>query len=583
MCRYAKLFLVHYVLSASIGIFGLCFFALAQAQDANNGEEFVNIEKSKKADTTALKRSYAKADIPLQIILSPVTPAEKSAFASRPKNEPLRIGFKRDIPAPYNEDLKPLLSWVASPEGGHTAVFTVTSPDASALRLALQTPRMDQGVEVRFFNASMDKVFGPYTAKDMLSSIHAKANGDAADDAAKKGKEELLFWSPVIEGATVGVEIYLPPKSDPQSFSVLLSMVSHLVKSPLDADQKDLGDIGSSGFCNIDLACRATTPSKLGNAVAKILFTENGDTYICTGTLLSDKESDSSIPYFMTANHCISTLPVADTVNSYWFFQRSRCNGPNPTSVTQRTRGAELIKAGASSDFSFLQLNDTLPSGVIYAGWSSAVLTPSSTVIGIHHPNGDLKKWSRGRDTGFANFQGPVNGSGSYIRVIWSQGTTESGSSGSALFDTAGRFRGNLTGGYASCSNQNAPDYYGRFDRTYPFVKRWLALPPTSLSCGQTISSSVQQFDSKEYKIKLTSAKAKLTLNLTNLTKDADLRVRRNNRPTLRTYSCASLRYGTASETCTLSNSGNNSYYVRVRGYSSGSTGFKLRASCAAR
>ncbi len=232
------------------------------------------------------------------------------------------------------------------------------------------------------------------------------------------------------------------------------------------------------------------------------------------------------------------------------------------------------------SDFTFLQLNHTPPTGVFYAGWSSAALAIPSTVIGIHHPIGDLKKWSKGSATGFANYSQNVNGNGSHIRIIWSEGVTEGGSSGSGLFDMAGRFRGNLHGGGSSCSTPNQPDWYGRFDRTYPSIKRWLYLHPTTLSCGRTVNSSVQQRDSKEYKIVAPSAYSKLTISLSNLTKDADLYVRRNNRPTLNNYNCRPYRTGTTPETCVLNNSGNNSYYIRVRGYSSGSTGFAIKVTC---
>ena len=40
---------------------------------------------------------------------------------------------------------------------------------------------------------------------------------------------------------------------------------------------------------------------------------------------------------------------------------------------------------------------------------------------------------------------------------------TEGGSSGSPLYDSLGRIIGTLTGGLASCSNQEDPDYYGKF------------------------------------------------------------------------------------------------------------------------
>jgi hypothetical protein len=42
-------------------------------------------------------------------------------------------------------------------------------------------------------------------------------------------------------------------------------------------------------------------------------------------------------------------------------------------------------------------------------------------------------------------------------------GVTEGGSSGSPIFDVYGRIIGTLTGGQASCTSTQAPDYYGKF------------------------------------------------------------------------------------------------------------------------
>ena len=563
----------------SIGILGFCLASLVYAQEFVDGERYMDTGKAAAAQTKALKQVNQKTDISLRITLSPVMPAEKAALAAR-KDQPLKIGFGRDIPPPYDKNLEPLITWTAHPEGGNTAAFTVTSPGARAMRLALVVPRVEQGVEVRFFNAGLGQVLGPFTAKDISSPSQQKARGSMSANkvSAKPDGEEFIFWSPVIEGETIGVEIYLPASVDPGGFSISIPQVSHLVHSMSYTSKKSLSDIGSSGSCNIDLACRSTVPGDLGDAVAKIIYTEDGFSFLCTGTLLVDNERDSFIDYFITAHHCINSQAAARTVNTYWFFERSRCSGPKPTSVIQRTRGAELVSTGANSDFTFLQLNDNAPVGVLYAGWNAGSLAASSTVIGIHHPSGDLKKWSRGRNTGFADFGGNVNGRGSHLRVIWSQGITEGGSSGSGVFDAAGRFRGNLEGGDSSCSARNQPDWYGRFDLTYPSVKRWLYLHPVTLSSGVAVNASVKKGDSREYKIVTTGAHTRLTVSLSNLSRDADLYVRRGDRPTLTTYHCRPFRRGAAAETCALSNSGMRTYYIRVRGYS-GTTAFRIRAT----
>ncbi len=187
-------------------------------------------------------------------------------------------------------------------------------------------------------------------------------------------------------------------------FPIRAPKIQHLAYSFQYPNEKRLSDIGNSASCNIDVKCRDTVPDNLSAAVAKILFSDAEGSYLCTGTLLNDNDSSSWIPYFMTANHCLSKQSVANTINSYWFFERADCGGPDPTSVIHFAGGADLLATGANSDFTFLRLRDNqisnLP-GIQFAGWSTTNPT-GRTVTGIHHPQGDLKKWSQGTADGYA-------------------------------------------------------------------------------------------------------------------------------------------------------------------------------------
>ena len=157
---------------------------------------------------------------------------------------------------------------------------------------------------------------------------------------------------------------------------------------------KDLSDIGTSGYCNIDVACTDWIGSYAERSVAKMLFTEGWYTYLCTGTILNDLDPTTQIPYFITAHHCISTQAAASNLITYWNFQKSRCYGPNPSMVTQLTGGAKLLSTGSSTDYTLLRLYQNPPSGTGFAGWTAAPVDYGSEVVGIHHPQGDLKKIS---------------------------------------------------------------------------------------------------------------------------------------------------------------------------------------------
>ena len=537
--------------------------AYAVSVEGVEGSSRPAVKKIDKETAPTLKAVYQKSHVSFNIQLPPVTEEEKNIKSD--KGGPLQVGFGRNIPTPYDKNIKNYLNWQTLASGGLVTAFTVTSPGAAAIRIALRMKKIPQGTEIRFFSILNPKqIFGPFMEHDLI----------------KKSKNKKLpvatYWSPVIEGETVGVEVYVPSSDAAAAVSFTISQVSHLVYSARNTNEKDLcekdlSDIGNSGTCNIDVVCRTTT--QVRNAVAKIIYTSGGSTYLCTGTLLNDLDDDSYISYFMTANHCVNTQEEADTIDSYWLFERQTCGGDAPTAVAQRTGGGELISTGATTDYSFLQLDAELPAGVYYSGWRSVSLAKNVPVTCIHHPQGDLKKWSQGSNTGFADYLGSVNNSGNYMRVVWSNGVTEGGSSGAPLFDSDYRFRGNLKGGNSSCSTSTYPDWYGRFDLTYPDVRPWLWVGPTDMVKNTVYTGTVASKASKEYKIVATSD---LELKLYGLSQDADLYVRAGDRPTLDVYDCCPYNSGTAEETCYLA--GGKTYYVRVRGWSDGNTSFSLQA-----
>ncbi len=565
-------------------VFSLLTLISMGAHGASVSSEVYKDNTKDTLQTPALKgKGYKKEAMSLNILLDSVTYTEKAQLSTA-KNQPLKIGFGRDLPSHYRGDLQPLLTWTPKADGAQIGTFSVTSPGAKALRLALQAERLPEGVEVRFFSFSLpEQVFGPFTRRDIMKQALQRESANEKKPLSKGStvstEDEALFWSPVIEGDTLGVEIFAPSLEAQYALSLKLVQVSHLAYSLLSPDEKSLSDIGRSGSCNIDVVCQ-TIPGNLQNAVAKIIFSEGGATFLCTGSLLNDSEPDSATPYFITANHCLDTQAAASTVNSFWFFERAACNGINPTSIThQLTGGGDLLETGTVSDYTLLLLRDPLPSGVTFAGWTDEPLAANTPLIGVHHPAGDLKKWSQGLSTGFADFGGSVNGTGTHIQVVWSQGTTEGGSSGSGIFDAQGLYRGNLHGGFASCEAPSAPDYYGRFDITYQYLRRWLSDMPIPLTSGTQVTDTVESGQWKEYRINVTADQTQLRFELSGLSQDADLYVRRGIRPTNDAYDCRPFLGETSPETCTLNNDGENVYYIGVQGYDPGSTAFTVKAT----
>jgi hypothetical protein len=133
-----------------------------------------------------------------------------------------------------------------------------------------------------------------------------------------------------------------------------------------------------------------------------------------------------------------------------------------------------------------------VPETAYFLGFETNAQIPGTQTVCIHHPRGEYKRISFGRLTTDARGeQGPLKPLSRFYENLWSQGTTEPGSSGSPLIraDT-GRVIGQLYGGYASCSVPNEPDYFGRFDVTYPLVEMYLGASPLDVDGSGRIDVS---------------------------------------------------------------------------------------------
>ncbi|MEP7276563.1 MAG: serine protease, partial [Betaproteobacteria bacterium] len=241
---------------------------------------------------------------------------------------------------------------------------------------------------------------------------------------------------------------------------------------------KDIRDIGASESCEIDVACVMPQSTALRNsakAVAKIVYTqEDGVTYLCSGTLVNDLIA-SNTPYFFTANHCINSATAARTINAYWFFDAVTCGSTAVPPYVQQATGSSLLARSEDWDWALVRLVVPPPAGTFFSAWRAEPVATQATVSVLHHPSGDLKKWAQGISPGYQSF---TDGS-SFIKAVYSQGTTEGGSSGAALitFNATGGFyevRGALFGGEASCSNLAGTDIYSRLDNMLPLTRQYL-------------------------------------------------------------------------------------------------------------
>jgi V8-like Glu-specific endopeptidase len=274
------------------------------------------------------------------------------------------------------------------------------------------------------------------------------------------------YASPYVLGERARFELRVPAAQRAE-VELQLASVTHGYRGlweALEPGQK-------SGSCNVDTACAAGDAWREQiDAVGHYTFSQGSSSYVCTGTLIGNTAATTT-PYFLTANHCMSSQTVVSSIVVYWNYQSGTCRTPGSSSsgtplsrsiASHSQSGAMLRATNSASDFTLIELNTAVPldANPFFSGWDRSGSTPSSAV-GIHHPAGHEKRIAVENDDLQVSAYGGGSGSTHWRVVDWDQGTTEGGSSGSGLWDQNKRLVGQLHGGSAACGN-NLSDYYGR-------------------------------------------------------------------------------------------------------------------------
>ena len=358
--------------------------------------------------------------------------------------------------------------------GGYAAQVAVTSPDAGSMRLSVDLAGAADEIEMVFFGSGIpSRIEGPVRVSDIPDRTTA-------------------WWSPLTEGDTQTVEFFVPAKYDPARLDLRVLRASHVFSTPSSHFTKRIADIGSSGSCEVDIACSSlNSDPAFQNAqasVAQMVFNDANFVVLCSGSLLADGDNSTQVPWFYSANHCFDNesapyktstqmQQVANTLSTLWDFQAATCGSQSPSSTWQQVYGgATYIYSNPQNDVLMVRLNSQPPAGAFFSGWDANAPSRNQTVYSIHHPQGDLKKVSRGSIVGFGS-PGVAGGSNSFIEVLWNSGTTEPGSSGGGLWTNAnGQYylRGGLWGGTALCTNTTGTDNFSRFDQAYSQLAPYL-------------------------------------------------------------------------------------------------------------
>jgi lysyl endopeptidase len=322
----------------------------------------------------------------------------------------------------------------------------VRSRGAWSLNLIFDKMIIPRGASLFIYTNDHSKVLGAFTSDNEQSSGY--------------------FSTYPVPGEEIVVEYNEPVSSDYKG-ELHISSVNHDFKNVFGTRP-----LGEAGLCNMDVYCpgAASFLTEKQSVVSLIV----GGRELCTGTLINNTRQDKT-PYLITAGHCITNAADAQQTLFCFNYESPVCgNGESSLNgYADQTLSGAILKARSDSlDFALLQLETAPPAEFrpYFAGWNRLSAIPSSTTA-IHHPKGDVKKLCKDNDPPTIGSYNADFLSNSFWKIgKWEVGTTETGSSGCALFNQNKLLIGTLTGGTATCSDPTN-DLFALFSKQWDYYK----------------------------------------------------------------------------------------------------------------
>ncbi len=438
----------------------------------------------------------------------------------------LRFGVARSVSVAPGDG-----NWYDVGGGARLWVGDVVSAEALGIRLHFKDLHLPAGAELAVYSPN-DPSGASGTVKNGFPGFDPDRYVELFQGSeVQDGRTD--FWTGTLTGERVRIE-YLAPAGAASSLPFAVDSLQHLYLDPVARLAKSLMT-KAAGDCHNDVTCFPEW-ANVAKSVSGLGIVFQGGLGFCTGQLINDLAGDFT-PYYLTAHHCLSTKSEAASSEYFWLYQTSTCNGTPPTLDTvPRSEGATLVSTGAASDYTLLMVEGALPDGLFWSGWTAAQVADGTDAAGIHHPSADFKRIS----FGFKDESSACPDVKNFVRISWTKGVTEPGSSGSGIFrvDNQQLF-GQLLGGPSACEADPADlfDCYGAFAATYPNVKNplrkgWDDDSEPNNSCdkarvivpGTLKNRVVKLLDPDWYKVKVPKGRtATITVSFVDANGDIDL------------------------------------------------------------
>ncbi len=325
---------------------------------------------------------------------------KEAAEASESKVKPIGAGVAVDL-APQD-----LFGQGVTDGAGRSFAAAIESEGALALRLVVDLSALADGDEVFVLDPTATRAFGPFTR----------------DDHIEGGR-----WLPTTEGAWC---VLLARTAGTSAPPVTLKAFTHIYQS--------LDDLAKVLSCNINIACEEDTRIQEVSSGVGLLVVPMGtyDAGLCTCSLINNADTPAYEPYALTSNHCVPEAASAAQVDVLWDYRADTCgedDAPTWGSVP-RSHGDVLLASDSGLDITLFRVN-SVPGGAFgryYLGWTARDLLLGEAVVDIHHPDVSHMRISYG-DVLRKGLSHALLLYHHQNEMIWRDGVTEGGSSGSPL------------------------------------------------------------------------------------------------------------------------------------------------------
>jgi hypothetical protein len=204
-------------------------------------------------------------------------------------------------------------------DGLLTYTVAIDSADAAGLRIHFKDFDLPEGAEVYIYSyqGKAGQVEGPYTGKGPIGNTE--------------------FWSNTLFDAVAFIELQVKDsvaKAAQDRISFTIEEVAYLGgpyffggRNRFERNQEVNFDCVTDANCN-QIDWPEIDTAKNGIALMSFPVTVGTQSFIaqCTGGLLNDAKPNTFVPYFLTANHCISIASEAAGLECFWRFSTFECS-----------------------------------------------------------------------------------------------------------------------------------------------------------------------------------------------------------------------------------------------------------------